>query len=55
MRPLVALVALVAAMAAILIAYSASPVQAEGSCTTTAGTTTCTFAYTGAAQSWTGP
>ena len=54
-RPLVALVALVAAMAALLIASSASPVHAAGSCTTTAGTTTCTFAYTGAAQSWTVP
>ena len=47
-RPLVALVALVAAMAAILIAYSASPAHAAAeSCTTTAGTTTCTFASTG--------
>ena len=55
MRPLVALVALVAAMAAILIAYSASPARAAGVCSTTAGTTTCTFAYTGAAQSWTVP
>jgi hypothetical protein len=54
-RPLVALVALVAAMAALLIAYSASPAHAAGSCTTTSGTTTCTFAYTGAAQSWTVP
>src|SRR5215210_4172452 len=50
MRPLVALVALVAAMAAILIAYSASPVHAAGTCTTTAGTTTCTFSPTGAEQ-----
>jgi hypothetical protein len=44
MRPLVALAALVAAMAALLIAYGASPVHAAGSCSTTAaGTTTCTF------------
>ena len=48
LRPLVALVALVAAMAALLIAYSASPVHAAGSCSTTSGTTTCTFASTGA-------
>jgi hypothetical protein len=47
-RPLVALVALVAALAALLIAYSASPVHAAGTCTTTAGTTTCTFLPTGA-------
>jgi hypothetical protein len=46
-RPLVALVALVAAMAAILIAYSASPTHAAGSCSTTSGTTTCTFGPTG--------
>jgi hypothetical protein len=49
MTPLVALVALVAAMAAILIAYSASPAHAAAeSCTTTAGTTTCTYSPTGA-------
>jgi hypothetical protein len=54
-RPLVALIALVAAMAALLLAYSASPAHAAGSCTTTSGTTTCIFAYTGAAQSWTVP
>jgi hypothetical protein len=45
-------------MAALLIAYSASPVHAAGTCTTTAttaGTITCTFAYTGASQSWTVP
>jgi hypothetical protein len=46
-RPLVALVALVPAMAAILIAYSASPTHAAGSCSTTSGTTTCTFGPTG--------
>ena len=48
MRPLVALVALVAAMGAILIAYNASPAHAVGTCTTTAGTTTCTYGPTGA-------
>jgi Glycine rich protein/Bacterial Ig-like domain len=42
------LVALVAAMAALLIAYSASPVHAAGVCSTTAGTTTCTYSPTGA-------
>ena len=48
-RPLVALVALVAAMAALLIAHNASPVHAAAeSCTTTAGTTTCTYSPTGA-------
>ena len=47
-RPLVALVPLVAAMAGLLIAYSASPVHAAGSCTTTAGITTCTYSPTGA-------
>ena len=48
-RPLVALVALVAAMAALLLlAYGASPAHAAGgSCSTTAGTTTCTFSPTG--------
>jgi hypothetical protein len=47
-RPLVALVALVAAMAALLLAYSASPtLAAGGSCSTTSGTTKCTFASTG--------
>ena len=48
MRPLVALVALVAAMGVLLIAYNASPAHAAGSCTTTAGTTTCTYGLTGA-------
>jgi Glycine rich protein len=48
-RPLVALGALVAAMvAALLIAYSASPAHAAlDSCSTTAGTTTCTFVPSG--------
>jgi VCBS repeat-containing protein len=52
MRPLVALVALVAAMAALLIAYSASPAHAAVSCSTTAGTTTCTFSPTGSEQTF---
>jgi hypothetical protein len=38
-RPLLALVALVAVMAALLIAYGASPTHAAGSCSTTSGTT----------------
>src|SRR5215213_5340583 len=46
-RLVVALVALVAAMAAILIAYNAGPVHAAGTCTTTAGTTACTYGPTG--------
>jgi hypothetical protein len=46
-RPLLALVALVAAMAALLIVYGASPTHAAGSCSTTSGTTTCTFGPTG--------
>jgi hypothetical protein len=54
-RPLVALVALVAAMAAILIAYSASPTHAAGSCSTTAGTTTCTFSPTGSEDTFVVP
>ena len=48
LRPLVALVALVAALAVLLIAYGASPARAAGSCSTTSGTTTCTFGPTGA-------
>ena len=49
-RPLlVALVALAAAMAALLLlTYGASPAHAAGSCSTTAGVTTCTFGPTGA-------
>ena len=31
----------------LMLAYSASPAHAEGDCSTTAGTTTCTFASTG--------
>ena len=54
-RPLVALVALVAAMAALLMAYSASPVHAAGSCTTTSGTTTCTFSPTGSEDTFVVP
>ena len=46
--PLAAVVALVAAMVALLIAYSASPAHAAfESCMTSAGTTTCTYASTG--------
>ena len=41
------MVALVAAMAALLLVYGASPIHAAGSCTTTAGTTTCAFGPTG--------
>jgi hypothetical protein len=43
--PLAAVVALVAAIAALLLAYNASPAHAAVSadCSTTAGTTTCTF------------
>ena len=55
MRPLVALVALVAAMAAILIAYSASPVHAADGCQPSGSQVVCTFEFTGAAQSWTVP
>ncbi len=49
------MVALVAAMAALLIAYSASPVHAAGVCTTTAGTTTCTYSPTGAEDTFVVP
>ena len=43
-----ALVALVAAMAALLLAYNASPAHAAlDSCTTTGGTTTCTYVPSG--------
>jgi hypothetical protein len=55
-RPLVAaLVALVAAMAVLLIAYSASPAHAEASCSTASGTTTCTFGPTGAEDTFVVP
>jgi Glycine rich protein len=48
LRPLVAGVALVAAMAALLIAYSASPAHAAlDSCTTIGETTTCTYVPSG--------
>ena len=54
--PLAALVALVAAMAALLLAYNASPARAaDGSCSTTRGTTTCTFASTGSEQTFVVP
>ena len=42
-----AMAALVALVAALLIAYGASPTHAAGSCSTTSGTTTCTFSPTG--------
>src|SRR4051794_31510067 len=48
MRPLVALVALVAAMAALLIAYSPSPAHAAACWATTGGTTTRSYSPTGA-------
>ena len=54
--PLAALVALVATMAALLLAYNASPARAaDGSCSTTRGTTTCTFASTGSEQTFVVP
>jgi hypothetical protein len=56
MGPLVALVALVAALAALLLAYSgASPAHAAGSCSTTSGTTTCTFSSTGSEDTFVVP
>ena len=55
LRPLVALVALVAAMAALLIAYNASPTYAAPVCSTTAGTTTCTYVSTGEEQTFVVP
>ena len=53
--PLAALVALVAAMAALLLAYNASPARAAGDCSTTAGTTTCTYSPTGAEDTFVVP
>src|SRR5688500_9449172 len=54
--PLAAVVARVAAIAALLLAYDASPARAaDGSCSTTRGTTTCTFASTGSEQIFTVP
>jgi hypothetical protein len=55
LRPLVALVALVAAMGALLIAYTASPTYAAPVCSTTSGTTTCTFSSTGAEDTFVVP
>ena len=47
------LAALVAAIAALLLAYNASPARAaDGNCSTNAGTTTCTFASTGSEQTF---
>jgi len=54
-RPLVALVALVAVMAALLLAYNASPAHAADSCQPSGSQVVCTFEFTGAAQSWTVP
>ena len=56
-RPLAALVALVAAMAALLLlACGASHAHAAGSCSTTAGgTTTCTFSPTGSEDTFVVP
>ena len=48
--------ALVAAMAALLLlAYGANPAQAAGDCSTTSGTTTCTFGPTGAEDTFVVP
>jgi hypothetical protein len=55
LRPLVALVALVAAMGALLIAYNANPAQAAGDCSTFSGTTTCTYVSTGAEDTFVAP
>jgi hypothetical protein len=49
-------VALVAAMGALLLlAYNANPAQAAGSCSTTSGTTTCTYGSTGAEDTFVVP
>ena len=49
-------VALVAAMAALLLlAYNANPARAAGSCSTTSGTTTCTYGSTGAEDTFVVP
>lgn len=53
--PLAALVAFVASMAVLLLAYGVVPAQAAGSCSTTAGTTTCTFGPTGSEDTFTVP
>ena len=49
------MVALVAAMVALLLVYGASPTHAAGSCSTTSGTTTCTFSPTGAEDTFVVP
>ena len=49
----VALVALVAAL--LLLAYNANPAQAAGDCSTTSGTTTCTYGSTGAEDTFVVP
>src|SRR5436190_5772804 len=47
--------ALVLALAPLLAPAQTAVVHADGTCTTAASVTTCTFHYTGAAQSWTVP
>ena len=49
-------VALVAAMVALLLlAYNANPAQAAAGCSTTSGTTTCTYGSTGAEDTFVVP
>jgi hypothetical protein len=56
LRPLAALVALVAAMGALLLlAYNASPANVAPVCSTTSGTTTCTYGSTGAEDTFVVP
>ena len=51
-----AVVALVSAMAALLLlAYNANPAKAAGDCSTTSGTTTCTYVSTGAEDTFVVP
>jgi streptogramin lyase len=49
----VAAVAVVAAL--LLLAYGSNPAQAAGSCSTTSGTTTCTYVSTGAEDTFVVP
>jgi hypothetical protein len=49
----VAVVAVVAAL--LLLAYNANPAQAAGDCSTTSGTTTCTYVSTGAQDTFVVP
>ena len=57
MHPLKILTAVGAALLlwGLLLAYAASPAHAAGSCSTTAGVTTCTFGPTGAEDTFTVP